>query len=217
MEVRVDYRHIRKQFVIRKGIFDTALFIGYDSERSDFRTCSRGCRDRYEIRFFSHLREGVDTLSYIGETHRHIHEVRVRMLVHDPHDLRGVHRRAAAERDYAIRSECSHLFRSRFCAGKSRIGRNVKECRVRDSHFVKFVGYRLCVSVAVKEVVRNNECSLFAHDVFKFVESNGQTALLYIYLFGGSEPKHIFSPLRDRFDVEQMLDSDIFADGVSSP
>ena len=55
------------------------------------------------------------------------------------------------------------------------------------------------------------------HDGFQLVKRYGQTALFLINLFRCSEPKHVFSPLGNCFDVQKMLDAYVFADGVAAP
>ena len=79
------------------------------------------------------------------------------------------------------------------------------------------VGDGLGVSVVIQETVCDDKRLLFAHDVFEFVKSDGQATLLHIDLLRHSEPKHVFSPLRNRFDVDKVLDSDVFGHGVSAP
>ena len=86
-----------------------------------------------------------------------------------------------------------------------------------DSHFVEFIGDGLGVAVVVQETIGDDKRLLFAHNVFEFVKSDGQAALLHIDLLRHSEPKHIFSPLRNRFDIDKVLDSDVFRHGVTAP
>lgn len=60
-------------------------------------------------------------------------------------------------------------------------------------------------------------CLFLVHDGAELVERDGQTALLLIHLFGCAEPKHIFSPFGNRFDIEQVLDTDVFGNAVTAP
>ena len=139
------------------------------------------------------------------------------MFVKYPHDFCRVHCAAAAERDYAVGSERRHLLCA-FCrTAEGRVGSNVKEGRMLDSHFVKPVGYRLCVSVMIEEAVGYDKRPLFVHYGFKLAECNRQTAFLYIYLFRSSEPKHIFPSFRNGFNIYKVLYANIFGNRVSSP
>ena len=38
-----------------------------------------------------------------------------------------------------------------------------------------------------------------------------------IHLFRCTEPKHIFSPLGNRFNIDEVFDTDVFGNTVSSP
>ena len=86
-----------------------------------------------------------------------------------------------------------------------------------DAELIELIGYALCIAVLVEEAVGNDEGSLFAHNVFQLIKRNGQTALLEINLLGGSEPKHILSPLDYCFDVKQVLYANVLGNGVSAP
>ena len=139
------------------------------------------------------------------------------MLVENPHDFACVHCGTAAECNDAIGLECLHLLCALFCTGKCRVRSNVEERRMNDTHFVKLVCDRLCIAVMIKEAVRYDERSLLAHDIFKLVKCNRETALLDIYLFRCSEPQHILSPFSYGLDIDKMLYANILADTVAAP
>ena len=139
------------------------------------------------------------------------------MLIEHPHDFARVHRRAAADGYDAVGFKIRHSLRALPCAGECRVGRNIEECGVGYTHLVKLVGYSLCIAVFIKELICYDKRFFLAHDVFKLVKRYGQAALLHIHLLGCSEPQHILSPLGNRFDIEQMLDTDILGDRVAAP
>ena len=58
------------------------------------------------------------------------------MLVHNPHNLAGVHSRAAAQSNNAVGLEGGHSLGALFSAGQSRIRSNVVESGMSDAHFV---------------------------------------------------------------------------------
>ena len=163
MEIRVDNCHFGQKFVVGKGIFHARFFIGNNRKRGNFAARARRRRDCDEVRFFAHLREGVNTLSDVHETHCHIHKVGFGVFVQNPHNLAGVHCRAAAERDNAVGFERSHLRRAFFCTGKRRIGSNVEERRMNDAHLIEFIGDRLRIAVVVKETVGNDKRPFLSH------------------------------------------------------
>ena len=214
--IRINDRHIREQFVISKRILNARTFICDDCKRSYLRACARRCRYRNEVRLLAHLRECVDPLSDIDKTHRHIEEVCLGVLVKHPHDLSCVHSRTAAERDNNIGLEDLHLLRTLHSACKRRIGSNVGEYGIFYAHLVKFIGDRLCVAVCKEEAVGNNESSLLAH-YLKLGKSHGQAAFLEVNLFGCSEPKHIFTPLRYCLYIKKVLYTDVLRNRVSAP
>ena len=217
MEIGVDYSHIGQQLIVCERIFDSAVLIGDDGDRSNFRTRAGGSRDSDEVRFFSHLREGVNSLTDIDESHRHIHEVCFGVFVKNPHYFARVHCRAAAESDDRIGFERTHEFRARLCAGESGIGSDVEERFVNDAHFVELVLDGFGVTVIVKERVRYDERAFFVHYVRQLVESDGQTAFFDINLFRSAEPKHIFSPFCNSLNVYKVLDSHVFRNAVAAP
>ena len=159
--------------IVGKGILDTAVLIGDNRERGNFRTGTGRSRDSDEVGFFAHLREGVNSLTNIDESHRHIHEVYVGVFVHNPHNLARVHSRTAAERDNRVGFERTHKFRACLRACKRRVGRDVEERFVNDAHLIEFVFDGFSVSVIVKERVRYDKRAFLAHYVLQFVESDG--------------------------------------------
>ena len=217
MEICVNYCHVGHELIVGKGILDAGGLVGDNGERSYLTAGTCRGRDGDEICLFAHLREGVDTLADINKAHSHVHEVRFRVLIENPHDLRRVHRGAAAESDYRVGLESSHLLNALFGALESRVGSNVAESRMDNAHLVELIGYRLGVAVFVKEVIGDDERSLLAHDVLELVERDGQAALLDVDLLRCSEPKHVLSPLSHSLDVDKMLDADVLADAVTAP
>ena len=217
MEIGIDNSHIGKQLVICKRILHAGLLVGDNREGSDFGSGTRGGGDCNEIRLFTHLGEGVNSLADIDESHRHIHKVGFRMLVKNPHYLCGVHCGAAAESNNGIGLESTHLCGALGRIGKGRIGLDVKEGCMLNAHFVELVGYRLGVAVLIQEGIRYNKRLLCAPDGFEFVEGYGQAALFDIHLFGRSEPEHVLSPLGDCFDIEQVLYTYVFGNAVAAP
>ena len=195
-EVCVDDRHLREQFVVGEGVLDARRFVGDDGERRDLGTGTGGGRDGDEVSLFAHLGEGVHPLADIHEAHRHVEEVHFGMFVEHPHDLAGIHRGAAAEGDDHVGLEVRHQLGAFLRAGEVGIGRDVVEAGVADAHFVELVGDGLDIVVLIQEFVGDDERPLLVHDVFEFVEGDGQAAPLVIDFFRQTQPQHILFPLR---------------------
>ena len=215
--IGVDDCHIGHQLVVREGIFHARLLVGDDREGSHFAARTGRGGDCDEVRLFAHLGEGVHALPDVHKAHGKVHKVDLGMFVEHPHNLAGVHSRAAAYRYDAVGLESAHRRGAFLGAGEGGVGRDVEERGVRDSHLVELVGDGLRISIMIQKTVRDNKSFLFSHDVFKFVEGDGQAALLYVHLFGCSEPQHILSPFRYRFDVDEVFDAHVFADAVAAP
>ena len=217
MEIGVDDCHVGKKLVVSKRILHTGLFVGDNCERSNLRAGTCGGRNCDEVSLFTHLGEGVDSLTDINESHCHIHKVCFRMLVENPHDLCSVHCGTAAECDDGIGLECSHKSCTLGCVCKGRIRLYVKERGVLNAHLIELIGDRLGVAVLVKEAVGYNECLLCASYSSELVKSNGEATLLDINLLRCSEPKHIFSPLGYCFNVKKVLNTYVFGYAVTAP
>ena len=215
--IRINDSHIRQQLVVSDRILCACLLVGDDSKRSYLRACARRSRNCHEVSLFTHFRELVYSLAYVHKVHSHIFKISIGMLVQHPHYLCRVHSRAAAERDDNVRLELCHFLCTRLCICKCRVGLNIGENVVSNTHFAELIGYAFSVAAFVKEGICNNESSLFAKLVFKLLKSNRQTAIFEVDLFGRFEPKHILSPLSNSFDVQKMLYADVLRNGVSAP
>ena len=86
-----------------------------------------------------------------------------------------------------------------------------------DSHFIQFVFDFLCISILIKEGVSYDEAAFFAHYVFQFIKSNRQAAFFEVNFFRGSHPEHVFSPLSNSLDIDQVFYTNVFRYRVSTP
>ena len=215
--IGVDNRHLGQQLIVGQRVFHAGGLVGDDREGSHLGAGAGGGRHRDEVGLFTHLREGVHALADIHEAHSHIHEIHVRMLVHHPHDLAGVHGGAAAHRDDAVRLERGHGLGAFLRAGQGGIGRHVIEGGMGDTHLVELIGDGLGIAVLVEEGVGHDEGPLFAHDGLQLCQSHRQATFLEIDLFRRAEPQHVLSPLGDGLDVDQVLDAHVLGHGVAAP
>ena len=103
-EFGIDDRHVGRDFEVRDGIFDALLIVGDDGERRDFRRRARRRRNGAEFRLAAQFGN--------AEHLAHIFKRDVGIFVLDPHRLRRVDGRAAADRDNPVRSEIDHRLRA---------------------------------------------------------------------------------------------------------
>ena len=110
------------------GPLEAGLGVGDDGERRHLGARARRGRDGHEVGLLAHLGEGEDALADVHEVHGHVLEVRLGVLVHEPHDLAGVHGRAAADRDDEVGLEQAACAPRR-CIGvlQARVGLDVVE------------------------------------------------------------------------------------------
>ena len=108
-EISVNNCHIWKQFIVCDWPFCSCCSICDDSKWSYFRTCSGGSRDGNHHCFFTHLREGVNSLTDIHEVHSKVFKCTFRMFVHHPHNFCTVHSGTTTESDDNVRTKCFQL------------------------------------------------------------------------------------------------------------
>ena len=85
------------------------------------------------------------------------------------------------------------------------------------SHLIELIRDGLGVAVLIKEGICYDKCLLCTSDTSQLVKSYRQTTFLDVYLFRRSEPKHIFPSFCYCFDVDKVLDTYVFGNGVSAP
>ena len=209
--------HVRQERVVCKRILRACRLVGDDGERRHLGAGSGGGRHAYEIGLLAHLRERIDALADVQEAHRHVLEVRFRVFVEHPHDLRRVHRAAAADGDDDVRLEARHELRALLGAGEGRVGRDVGERREHEPLLLERLLDGLGVAVRVEEGVGHDERLLLAELLAEFAQGDGEAAFLLVDLFRRTEPQHVFSSHCDCLDVDEMLDADVFAHGVAAP
>ena len=136
------------------------------------------------------------------------------VLVEEPHDLGRVHRGAAADGDDDIGLEGVHPFHAFAGGSEGRIGQNIGEDFGFDSHLFEELERVVQQTVLIEELVGDEEGALLVAEV---AETLSQAAVFEVDFRRDSEPKHVFSPLCYRFDVQKMFRRNVLADGVSAP
>ena len=194
--------HLRKELVICKWVLNSCSLVCDNRERCNLRTCTCWCRNSDEVCLLTHLRECINTLTDIAETHCHIKEVNLRVLIHNPHNLTCVHCWTTADCYNTIRLEGSHSLRTLCSGSKWWIRCYIIEGCVLDSKLVKLICDMLGVSVRIEELICYDKYLLLIHYSLKLLKCNRKTALLNIYLLRCSEPKHVLSPLSNSLYVD---------------
>ena len=165
--VGVDDGHGRHELVVRDGPLDAGLGVRDDGERRDLGAGARGGRDRDELGLLAHLLEAVDALADVHEVDGHVVELLLRVLVHGPHDLAGVHRGAAADGDDHVRLERAEQLHALLGVLQLRVGRDAPEAGVDDAHLVQGLLDLLGEAGLVQEGVRDDEGALAAVDLLE--------------------------------------------------
>ena len=210
-------RNVRQKFVICKRIFSTAIFVGDNGKRRNFRTCT--CRSSHcdKGSLIAHMREGVYSLTDIHKSHCKVLEIDFGMLIKYPHNLTCVHCRATAYCNDYVRLEFLHSLSAFHCATKRWIRSYVEERSVSNIHFVQSIGDSLCKSALIQERVSYDKRLFLSHNVFEFSQCNAKTTLFEIYLFRRSKPQHILSPFCYCLYIYKVLYSNVFAYAVTAP
>ena len=126
-EVAVDDGHVGKELIVGDGVLGAIPLVGDDGKRCDLGAGSGRGRDADEHGLLAELREGDDSLADVHEVHGHVGEVHLGVLIEDPHDLGGIHRRSAAEGDDAVGLERPAEGGAFLGAGQCRIGGDIGE------------------------------------------------------------------------------------------
>jgi hypothetical protein len=90
-QVGIHDGHVRGQLVVGQRVLHAGGVVGHDRKRGHFRTGTGRGGDTDQFGLHAHFRELVDTLADVHEAHGQVFERGVRVLVHDPHDLGGIH------------------------------------------------------------------------------------------------------------------------------
>ena len=102
---RVHDGHGRSQRVVGDRVLVAGLVIGDHGERGDLGTGAGGGRDAHQLGLLAQRRDLEGALTDIEELLAHVGEGDFRVLVEQPHNLGGIHRGAAANRDDRVRLE----------------------------------------------------------------------------------------------------------------
>eukprot|EP00955_Chlamydomonas_euryale_P052777 355269-Chlamydomonas_euryale.AAC.2 len=188
-ELRVDDGHARREEVVGDRVLHARLLIRDHRKRRHLGACATRRGDAHHGRLAPALRQLVHALADVHEAHRQALELGLRHLVHEPHDLGGVHGRAAAERN-----------------DHRGVGRDVVEDLVRDIDLVKHARDLVAVAEVKQRFVGYDEGALLAAQV---AQRHLQAARLEVHLGRHAEPQHVLAPLGHRLDVEQLHGANI--------
>ena len=139
------------------------------------------------------------------------------MLVQHPHDLGSVHGGAAAQGDNHVGLEIADLLDAFHSAAQSGVRSHVVEAGVLDAQLVQLIGDVLGEARLEQEGVGDDEGLLAVVFGLELIQSHGHAALLEVHLLRRAEPQHVFSPLGNGLNVNQVLDTHVLGNGVAAP
>ena len=139
------------------------------------------------------------------------------MLVHYPHNLCSIHSRTAAKSDNRVRLKSSHLIHTFFCTLQCRVRSNFIEACMLNSHFIQFFFNRSNVSILIQESICYDKRFLLMHNCSQFIKRYRHTAFLKVNLLRCSKPQHVFSPLCNSLNVNQVFYAHVLRYRVSTP
>ena len=206
--------HVRGQRVVRDGVLLVGAAVGDDGEGGDFGAGAGGGGDGHHHGLGAQFGEGVDALLDVHEAHGHILELGVGVLVAEPHHLGRVHGGAAAEGDDEVGLEGVHALEAGLDGVGVRVRLDFVEDLDFDAHLVEDLGDLVGVTEVEEGLVGDEEGALA---VVELLEGEGQAAVLEVDFRRDLEPEHVLAAGGDGLDVHEVLDSDVFRDGVAAP
>ena len=212
---RVHDGHGRGQRVVGDRVLVAGLVIGDHGERGDLGTGAGGGRDAHQLGLLAQRRDLEGALTDIEELLAHVGEGDFRVLVEQPHNLGGIHRGAAANRDDRVRLELlAHHLSALFDGLDGGLRLDVVDDA--EGHTVG-AGAQL-----VDDLVDNAELlhDLIAHDDGLLDAVHVAQVLdgvrLEVGLGRNLEPLHVVVPPSDALDVDEVDCLDVAGHGVAA-
>ena len=190
------------------------VLVGHHREGRHLGARARRRRDRHELRLHPELRELVDALADVHEAQRQVLERDVGSLVHHPHDLGGVHRRTAAERQDDIGLEGIGEIQAPAHDRQRRVGRDLEKGFHLHAEVAQDADGLVDIAVVEQEAVGHDQAALVPAQVF---QREGQAAPAEIDRARKFVAEHVLRPLGDHLAVQQVLRPDVFGDRVAAP
>ncbi len=138
------------------------------------------------------------------------------MLVHDPHNFRGVHWGTATQCDDHIWFEGVRQFSTFTYNAQGWVSFNFKEDFSFDASRFQNRGDLVCIAIVEQETVSHDERTFVAISNH-FIQRDWQRAAAEVDRFRKFVPQHVFSSLSNGFLVDQVFWTNVFRDGVTTP
>ncbi|SAD43259.1 Uncharacterised protein [Enterobacter hormaechei] len=138
------------------------------------------------------------------------------MLVHHPHNFRGVHWGTATQCDDHIRFEGVRQFSAFTYNAQGWVSFNFKEDFSFDASRFQNRGDLVCIAIVEQETVGHDERTFVAISNH-FIQRDWQRAAAEVDRFRKFVPQHVFSSLSNGFLVDQVFWTNVFRDGVTTP
>ena len=136
------------------------------------------------------------------------------MFVHHPHDLGGVHRRTTTQSQDHVRLEGVGHLGALTDDRQSRVSFYFVEHFHFHGHALQQANQLIGITVVEQEAVGDHHGALLA---FQIAQSDRQRTTTEVNRFRKFVPQHIFSPFSDHLLVDQVLRTNVFGDGVTTP
>ena len=210
----VDNCHAGSQCIIGKRELLIGFFVRNNCKRSDFRSSSTGGRNGNQHRFFAERFNFNNTFLDIHKAHCNVFKADIRLFIHQPHDFSCIDRRSTADRNDHICIKAFKLLKTFVSQLNGRVGCNIAENVGGDAHIGQGLQHRSKQAGGVEEFIGDNEGAFLSGEIF---DRSAETAVFEVDFGRYLEPKHIFSPFRDGFDVQKVHGTNVFRNIVSAP
>ncbi|MNV08874.1 hypothetical protein D3C71_993510 [compost metagenome] len=138
------------------------------------------------------------------------------MFVHHPHNFRGIHWGTATQRDDHVWFEGVSQLSTFANNAQGWVSFNFEEDFSFNACCFKNRGDLVRIAVVEQETVSHDERTFVAISNH-FIQRDWQGATAEVDRFRKFVPQHVFSSLSNGFLVDQVLRTNVFRDGVTTP
>ena len=138
------------------------------------------------------------------------------MFVHNPHDLRGVHRGTTTQRDNHVWFEGVCQFCTFTNDAQGRVSFYFEEDFSFNACCFQYGSDLISITIVEQEAVSHDERTFVAISNH-FIQRDWQGATAEVDRFRKFVPQHVFSSLSNGFLVDQVFRTNVFRDGVTTP
>mmetsp|Transcript_27955 Transcript_27955/g.69794 ORF Transcript_27955/g.69794 Transcript_27955/m.69794 type:complete len:396 (+) Transcript_27955:994-2181(+) len=216
-EVAVHDGHVGCQAVGGDGVLGVCLAVRDDRKRGHLGTSARRRGDHHQfLHLAAQIRKLDDALADVEEARVELRDGDLGVLVHQAHDLGGVHGGAAAECDHAVGLVLLHTLHTRHHRQVVGVGLDVGKHVIVNATSLQGGREQRNVSQRLHGLVGDDEClreSVSLQVLHRLV----QDAAVEVDGRRHLEPQHVLATLRHLFVVEEVFDRQPLGRGVHAP